>query len=384
MRFYDWLALLTLLTGPRLLHAETAHSPGTSQYASWEPFGYGVDGIPGVTFDRLQANIDVTYDQGYNLLRRYRTSRFSRNYGDCTRANWDGFPRAIGIAQVCTHGSSGLLVAISVRSKAMGDAWRNAGADNSHIRVGVDDETGEARIRVKAPWFKRNWETFFNVTESIVYIVGCRSAGGQYSIIKSLGGRLVLGYSTTTDAGNAAQDIDLLFLRMNGVEPEGTKRLASLAIGAGGFTSGFTNVLRGETTLCPAVSKATLDNIHPHGPGTARSGDGRIVFDTKLNTATQSAAEALTFKVMTGSVDITNVRWSGDHEITFHWEAAPSYTSGGYGAAFKVKAAAHADKVVAFGAGAQQLDGGDLSENESSPDGVASNGDDFIWVFSGQ
>ena len=87
---------------------------------------------------------------------------------------------------------------------------------------------------------------------------------------------------------------------------------------------------------------------------------------------------------MTGSVDITNVRWSGDHEIMFHWEAAPSYTSGGYGAAFKVKATAHADKVVAFGAGAQQLDGGDLSENESSPDGVASNGDDFIWVFSGQ
>ena len=44
---------------------------------------------------------------------------------------------------------------------------------------------------------------------------------------------------------------------------------------------------------------------------------------------------------------------------------------------------AHADKIVAEGGGEQQLDGGEPETNEDlpHPEGVAPNGDNFVWKF---
>jgi hypothetical protein len=376
-------------------HAAVAQSPDIAAYTSWEPFNVGLigdkdHGLGSSNFNNLVAEIDTPHSQGYHITVRCTNSQAATGYGSCTRANWNAFAENVGIALIQTHGAPGSIIAISVKTERLAREWLNSGSSGSDgLSVHKSTEYTGYVVRAKPAWLAENWSSYFNVNDAIVYISGCESAvpddGAGSEIFNAVGGRFAIGYLNKVTNTDAAQDITNLFQYMNGIQPFGLDyRLASLAVTDPELSLGLTHRLTGDSTLCPSVASPVLSNISPEGSGTAASGDGKVVFDTKLDTVHYLATDALTYSTAS-PITISNIRWNGDHEIDFHWQATTSSGgTGGYGKpTFSVTMTAVAAKIVAF-PGGQQLDGGDMSTGAPplSTIGVAPNGDDFKWSFS--
>jgi hypothetical protein len=377
-----------------VLSAETASSPQYATYATWEPYSIGKNSKEGsnlgdVGFDSLKPEIDATevHSQGYTLIKRYRTGVLATTAGDCTRAAWDALPSQVGVVLFVTHGNPRFIDAFVASTMEAANEWMDSGIDSADMEVRFSKQHDCWNVLVHPAWFKRNFASFFTNNASIVYFSTCHSGSflvdrGE-QVFQSVGGNVAIGYDDEVTNTRAALDISHMFQSMNGTRPDnlgGQWRLASIATDQRVlYDIAFTRKIAHETTLCPAVAYPTLSNIAPQGSGTPASGAGKIIFDTSVDTVHVAATDALTFSV-SGTVDITQVEWNGDHEIDFHWQAAPS--SGAYGPpTFKVTVTAVAAKVLAF-PGNQQLDGGDLSSDTSAPSAFAPNAVDFKWSFS--
>lgn len=320
--------------------------------------------------------IEAVKEEGYPTVLRYQDKHKDNNYDGCTREKWDSFPTDAGIGFVSSHGGKRFVVAVAVGTtksqKSLANAWRfRPGSDHRAIRVDWWNTMGVYTCDVRNHWFRRNWYGTFNANRSIVVIESCKSAAGWKSVVKSCGGRIGFGYPDGVANSDGVHNNALLFGRMNGTLCEALKRRAGDAYAAGDFYRGFRRTGNDDTTLCPSVmnDEEGKVRVRPVGSGAGRSGTGWVLFDTFCDTSVP-AEEALTYEVKKGKVTISNRRWGANELVIFFDYYADCITH------YVVEMTAHGDKVRAEGGGELYLDGG-TPEKE----GVAPNGDSFIWTF---
>ncbi len=372
--------LVALAVGGEYASAATgySYSPRKHLLKIWEPCLWDRSIITTGPGDMIVAAIDQAgkFSQGY-VVDRYQDKDKDDSYAECERDAWDAFATDTGIGFVNSHGCKRLVVGVAVGTtksqKSLANAWRfRAGSDHRAIKVDWWEDKGIYTCDVKNHWFRRNWRDTFNTNRSIVVVQSCDSAAGFKSVVKSCGGRIGFGYPDGVANSDGVHNNKFLFGRMNGTLLDAKKRRAGDAYAAGDFYRGFRRIGNDDTTLCPSVmnDEEGKVRVRPVGSGAGRAGTGWVIFDTFCDTSVP-AEEALTYKIKKGKkVTISNIRWGANELVIFFDYKTDCITH------YIVEMTAHGDKVRAEGGGELYLDGGTPEE-----EGVAPNGDPFIWTF---
>ena len=395
--------LSLLLAGSGLANENPAVCPTSTIIVSWEPFN---NIFGNADFYAIDNNIDVDSEtnmsQGYTLLLTYIGRQGMASAAGMDRASFDGFAGYRGVALINTHGEPHEIDAISLKTKALCEAWRDQGLGNSDMFVEFDPTKGRKfwYVGARSTWVAKNWAPSFNQYNSIVVVSSCNTgaeskAGTGADLLDSIGGRAAIGFDKLVKTSQTSQDEARLFQLMNGTLPAGSpgsaRRIGDAYL-EGGFTQGLvlSESTQDNTTLCPSVDHpiggmGTL-NIFPAQGSTTNgiSGDGWVIFDSNLETIFHKASDVLQVANPTtpgntnvsGNVTISNQTWVGLNRINFHWNAQSTYGYGG-GTAYTLMLRVVAANTVSE-RGGQQLDGGTPSAY-----GVAPNGGDFTWSFSG-
>jgi len=365
--------LATLATSDYVLAGQPAWSPNSNLLNTWEPITGELGTLIGDT---------VVYRTDYPEYQGYTTARFQSDgssVGVCSRRLWDNFASSSGITVVNTHGLViGLFAVYSNNESELidrvnGGGWADSNGDglqdSNMFVVHQNMVRNRWTVFVVFPWLESNWKPDHDSERSFVIIAACHSADGN--VLPSAGGRVGFGCVGHASVLAFFFDINELLRRMNGDIANGQYRRASEAWSSGSYTviapTGNLN-----TTLCPSVETPARVNVYPVGPEGGASGTGYVIFDTHSQIHLEingDPSKALKYKVIRGDVTIYNIRWNGDHMIEFDY-STDCITD------YEVEMTVDAYELRAKGFGFQKLDGGEIDS-----EGIASNGDDFVWTF---
>ena len=365
--------------------ADVSESPGYAEITSWDPFAWkNQEGAIAQTVRKgIINNTTGAKNQGYvaNPAFLLEDTSLSDTPGTCIRELWDTLPVGTGILEVTAHGQTGSILAVAFSTKAAAKQWMEAGTGPANMKLYhfTRPTTDAWTVEVSSQWFITNWQAQSNASKLIAFITGCEGAAtstkNPTSVVTAVGGRVGFSPNHVIQFAFAAGKAIQILKNMNGTVPTtapGSARSAAAAYSnADPMGSDLTMVGNGATTLCPAVAYPYQGNVSPTGvTSNSNYGTGQIVFDTHLRTTGVDPSAALTWRVTSGTVTLSNFQWTNDYTITFIYTANE-------GGSFGVEMTAHANLIVPSNHGGQQLDGGGLTSG-----GVAPNMVDFVWYFS--
>lgn len=346
--------------------AAVAHSPdGTFLYV-YSPCAWDQINFPDGEYLAVGNYIQ---HQDYNVttvVYRDATSD-DDNCGSCTLENLKACKYA-DFLYFTTHGNSGMMAGIYLKTENAVNTWRNNEADTETRQSQSVSWGGNwayyARIPASNPaaWYSTHWRSILDQSKAIVILSSCESSPDVgSSVVSAAGGGVCLGYTLCPNTTENQANNTKLLQRMNGSTDAATKRKAGLAYGGGaGYLKGFSLHGEPDITLCPAYeSKSPVGEV-------ADAGTGHFQVDTYCHDNVP-ATEALTFATE-GEVEITNVHWVGSgkvNRIEFDWAGTGRW---------KVAVTAHADKFHSWGAATS-------SYHEMDGNRVTPNGDNVVWTF---
>jgi hypothetical protein len=358
--------------------AEVAYSPRSNKIVVWEPFAWQ---LPTAAADNVIKRTTDAQKQGYVVHRRSQdTAPGDGSWGTCDPAAFHLMAARSGIAIVVAHAYfEGSFCAVAFeggekdkRAKKLAHDWQHGLLRKKGTKVEwaqwVNPDLDAWVVSASPEWIAENWQAGFKDSRTIVAMIVC----GSSDLLSPLGARLRLGYEDCPLS--YAEDMDILFGRMNGQLEKGTCRRSEQAMGKGGFPDkGFVHKQDGSTTLCPSVEDTVGATYHffPWGSGAGYSGTGYVVFDTHLHTEGVNAKDALVAEVLAGSVLVDNFAWAGDNKITFTYKALDCNP-------YQVMMYAKGAVIKAEGGTELKLDGGEAG---AGGEGIAPNEDDFKWGF---
>lgn len=347
-------------------HAGVAYSPDGIFFRVYSPAAWDYDLFP--DFEYGQAGNEIK-NQDYNVVTSiFKDTTPNDDYAEtATLLNFKNCKFG-DFLYVTTHGDSGGMAAIYLKTQTAVDAWRNNESDTETRESETVMWDGEFAWYAYAPtpWYSIHWRSVLNQTRAIVILSVCDSGPNITSaIVNPSGGAVSFGYTQGCGLINNLNNNAKLLRRMNGKTDGAMKRKAGEAWGdVSEYQAGFAMYGNPDITLCPARVA-----YFPSGGVNENQGTGYFQVDTYVHN-TIPADEALTFTT-SGDVTISSVHWvvgtgGKADRIEFDWN--------GNGSSWRVDVTAHADKFRSWG---------DATSTFHKLDGnrVTPNGDNVIWYF---